>query len=57
MGAPQRILELVEQFSRSFESYKSGRYNEAQVRQEFIDPFFTELGWDVENRKKEKTVF
>ncbi|MEJ5260951.1 MAG: type I restriction enzyme HsdR N-terminal domain-containing protein [Anaerohalosphaeraceae bacterium] len=51
MGAPQRILELVEQFSRNFESYKSGRYNEAQVRREYIDPFFTELGWDVENRR------
>jgi hypothetical protein len=51
MGAPQRIVELVEQFSRNFDSYKSGRYNEAQVRREYIDPFFTELGWDVENRR------
>ncbi|HOT73912.1 MAG TPA: TaqI-like C-terminal specificity domain-containing protein [Anaerohalosphaeraceae bacterium] len=51
MGAPQRILELVELFARNLESYKSDRYNETQVRREFIDPFFTELGWDVENRK------
>jgi len=51
MGAPKRILELVELFGRDIESYTSGRYNETQVRREFIDPFFTELGWDVANRK------
>ncbi len=50
MPAPQVILELIERFARNFEAYKSGAYNETQVRREFIDPFFEALGWDVNNR-------
>ena len=51
MSVPSRIVELVELFERNIDSYKSGVYNETQVRNEFINPFFTELGWDVENKK------
>lgn len=29
----------------------SGEYNETQLRREFLDPFFTGLGWDVENKQ------
>ena len=29
----------------------SGKYNETQLRREFIDPFFIALGWDVNNEK------
>lgn len=50
MPAPQTIIELVERFDRNIEAYKSGQYNETQVRREFIDPFFEELGWDVSNK-------
>jgi hypothetical protein len=50
MGAPQEILELIERFDLHRESYLSGKYNETQLRREFIDPFFTRLGWDVENK-------
>jgi len=50
MPAPQIILELIERFERNMEAYKSGVYNETQVRREFIDPFFEALGWDVNNR-------
>ncbi|NLX38405.1 MAG: N-6 DNA methylase [Methanothrix sp.] len=49
MAAPREIVELVERFERNVEAYKSGRYNETQLRREFIDPFFGALGWDVEN--------
>ncbi|HEX42539.1 MAG TPA: restriction endonuclease subunit M, partial [Phycisphaerales bacterium] len=49
--APPRIRELVETFARNIETYRSGQYNEAQVRREFIDPFFIELGWDVHNEQ------
>jgi len=45
-----QIIELVERFDRNIESYKSGQYNETQVRREFIDPFFEALGWDVSNK-------
>jgi predicted type IV restriction endonuclease len=49
MPAPQIILDLVERFNSNFTAYKSGQYNETQVRHEFIDPFFEALGWDVNN--------
>ncbi len=48
---PDRIKKLVETFNYNIESYKKGSYNETQVRREFIDPFFEELGWDIANRK------
>lgn len=51
MSAPTKIIELVERFDRNIDSYKAGNYNETQVRREFIDPFFKELGWDIDNRK------
>jgi hypothetical protein len=51
MSAPQAILELVERFERHHEAYRSIRYNETQVRREFIDPLFQELGWDIANRQ------
>ncbi len=51
MTAPDRIRQLVETFGQNREAYKKGAYNETQVRREFIDPFFEELGWDVTNQK------
>ncbi len=51
MAAPREIEELVERFERNVESYRSGRYNETQLRREFIDPFFKALGWDVDNER------
>jgi len=50
-SVPQGILDLVERFDRNRDAYRSGAYNEAQVRQEFIDPFFTCLGWDINNEQ------
>jgi hypothetical protein len=47
---PTRIVELVETFDRNIEAYRSQKYNETQLRREFIDPFFEELGWDVINK-------
>ncbi len=51
MAAPERILELIERFKFNEDSYRSGNYNETQLRREFLDPFFEELGWDVLNRQ------
>ena len=48
---PQVILDLVERFERNREAYKSGTYNETQVRREFLDPFFKALGWDIDNKE------
>lgn len=45
------IAELVDRFDRYQDTYKSHQYNEAQVRQEFVDPFFKALGWDLDNAR------
>ncbi len=49
MPAPQTILDLVARFSEHIDAYKTGTYNETQLRRDFLDPFFKELGWDVDN--------
>src|SRR3989344_4660368 len=49
MPAPKEILELVRRFDEHKEAYKSGQYNETQLRREFLDPFFKALGWDIDN--------
>ena len=49
--APDDILRLIERFAANRDEYTRGAYNETQVRREFIDPFFTALGWDVGNRE------
>jgi type I restriction-modification system DNA methylase subunit/predicted type IV restriction endonuclease len=51
MAAPTQIAELVERFESHLETYRSADYNEAQLREEFVNPFFHALGWDVYNRK------
>jgi len=48
---PRQILELVARFRENLSAYKSPQYNEAQLRKEFLDPFFKELGWDMENKE------
>ena len=50
MAAPEIIQKLVAKFSENREAYRSGKYNEAQLRQQFLDPFFEALGWDIYNR-------
>lgn len=49
MSAPKEIIELVERCERQFDACKSPQYNEAQLRQEFLNPFFKALGWDMDN--------
>jgi predicted type IV restriction endonuclease len=45
------ISDLVEKFKRNFDEYKNPKFNEAQVRIEFVNPFWKALGWDVDNDK------
>jgi hypothetical protein len=54
-NVPSRIIELVakppvDTFDRNIVFIGSQRYNETQLRREFIDPFFEQLGWDVTNK-------
>ena len=50
MTAPDSVLRLVDRFTQHADEYRAAHYNETQVRQEFIDPFFSALGWDVTNQ-------
>jgi hypothetical protein len=49
--AKSQVEQLVERFHRNLDAYKRQDYKEAQVRVEFVDPFFEALGWDVRNTK------
>jgi hypothetical protein len=51
MPAPEVVRQLVERFEEQKRAYLSPAYNEAQLRQEFLNPFFEALGWDVANKK------
>lgn len=44
-----RVAKLVERFREHVDAYKSGAYNETQLRREFLDPLFAAFGWDVNN--------
>jgi type I restriction-modification system DNA methylase subunit len=50
MTPPNIIAQLVERFDQQRQVYRTGRYNETQLRREFLDPFFEALGWDMTNR-------
>lgn len=60
MAPPAAVAELVDRFQCHRDAYRSGQYHEAQLREEFLGPFFEALGWDVYNRQgwwnHEKTV-
>ena len=49
-NTPELILQLVETFDRNIDNFKKQNYHEAQVRQQFINPFFEALGWDMQNK-------
>ena len=52
MGTPpDALLHLVDRFSRDRKVFLSGDYKEEQLRLEFLNPFFTALGWDMDNRQ------
>jgi type I restriction-modification system DNA methylase subunit len=48
--APPVVAALIGIFERNLPSYKSQGYNEANLRQAFVNPFFEALGWDVANK-------
>jgi len=52
LPAPEIIKTLVQRFHEHSASLRSPLYNEAQLRQEYLNPFFEALGWDVYNRKE-----
>ncbi|HSP42585.1 MAG TPA: N-6 DNA methylase, partial [Luteolibacter sp.] len=49
MPAPDAVLKLCETFAEHREHFRSGSYNEFQLRKQFLDPLFEALGWDMAN--------
>jgi predicted type IV restriction endonuclease len=46
----KELGRLVGIFEKNFAHYKKPDYAEASLRQEFLNPLFSALGWDVENK-------
>jgi hypothetical protein len=46
------IRKLVDDFRANEEAFLSPSYQESQVRQDFVDKFFTALGWDVTHERQ-----
>jgi type I restriction-modification system DNA methylase subunit len=51
LNAPTSILQLVDRFDEQRPAYLAGKYNETQLRSDFLNPLFEALGWDVLNHK------
>ncbi|MBU8901663.1 MAG: Eco57I restriction-modification methylase domain-containing protein [Victivallales bacterium] len=44
-----QLIELVSSFKGAIKTFKESKYNETQVRNDFIDSLLMSLGWDVDN--------
>lgn len=42
-----KIRALVQKYEQGKDVYRTLRFNETQVRNEFLDPLFEILGWDI----------
>ena len=47
-----RVKELATIFKENESFYTSSGYNEADARKDFIDKFWTTLGWDVNHEQQ-----
>jgi len=47
----ERMLKLVKAYQEHILEYSKSEYNETEVRNDFVNPFFEILGWDVLNRQ------
>ena len=50
ISCPPEVLTLAQNFHEHADDYKSGKYNETQLRQQFLNPMFEALGWDLANK-------
>lgn len=49
------IEELVEKYKTHIDYYKDPSYNETLLRNDFLNPFFELLGWDIKNSSGKPT--
>ncbi len=52
MSVPDSVYELVEKFDSDKARFTHPNYNEAQLRQEFVNPLFDALGWEIGDSKQ-----
>ncbi len=53
--AVMNIKYLVDKYEKERGHYRSTNYNEMQLRNDFLDPLFELLGWDIKNRNRMPT--
>jgi type I restriction-modification system DNA methylase subunit len=53
MSFKEKLQTLVTKFEKDKTHYGSKGYPEAQVRIDFLNPFFKALGWDIENKAQQ----
>ena len=54
--AKQKIAKLIEKYKNLIETKTIKSFNEAQTRNEFIEPLFEFLGWDMRNLENQGEV-
>ncbi len=52
-----QLKVLVNAFDNRYTEYKSTKYNEAQLRIDFLNPLLKCLGWDVNNEAKKTQLY
>ena len=50
-----RIHDLVERYETNRDYYRTAKFNETEVRSQFLDPLFEILGWDIRNTAGKNT--
>lgn len=50
-----KISSLIQKYEREREYYRSTMYNETLLRNDFLDPLFEILGWDIKNKLGKNT--
>jgi type I restriction-modification system DNA methylase subunit len=55
--AKLQIQKLVDRYHEHREQYLAADYNEAKTRQDFINPLFKALGWDIDNERGDSEAY
>ncbi|HTA26445.1 MAG TPA: N-6 DNA methylase, partial [Bacteroidia bacterium] len=55
--AKKEIEKLVARFAEHREEYHLPEYNETKTRQDFVNPFFKALGWDMDNTQEASEAY
>ena len=51
----QKIHDLVHKYEQDRDFYRTSKFNEMEVRNQFLDPLFEIFGWDIRNSSGKNT--